>query len=140
MPSSWIDNTGAYDSNIVDSTEMVCYADPSSSYSSTAFGHTMYSDAIQLRCYATSYSDIAKQCIDSYGDSTYSKPDSEETTFNGNKCYIITTSVPKDDLYLCNIVLDRDGNGKATVLFTIQGKQSTIETVLGYAASWSKTK
>ena len=137
VPSNWIDETSTLDPNIVDSTDMVYYADPSSEYTSSAFSHFMFSRAVQMRVYPTSYTDIAQQALTEYnGNPIYSAPDSMETTYNGHSCYLITTTVQEDGLAIGDLVIDRDGDGRAAMRMTFFGTPSTIEDVLGYASTW----
>ena len=138
VPSSWVDRTSDLDSRTVDSAKIVYYVDPSTEYTSGTFYTYMFSQAIQMAVYPTSYSEIANTVANRLSSGAeYSNVDRKDTTFAGRNATIITSEVPGDGILTCDIVIDRDGDGHAAVDITLQGTPSSIETVLGYASTWT---
>ena len=136
VPSNWENRVTDYDKDIAEDTEMVYYCDPDSEYASKTFGHFMFARAIQLRYYPASYRQVSRQVLESYDDENYDEVDSEETTFNGLDCFVINARVKDDNLDVRNIVIDRENQGETTILLTLQGTPSTVDTVSEYASSW----
>lgn len=140
VPSSWVDRSSDYDGSLIIDTGMEYYVDPDSEYTSSALGHFNFSRAIQLRAYDMAYDDVAQQVIASYDDDLFGDVEYETDSMSGQKCYIVTSSIPEDGLVLVNIVLDRNGSGNSTILFTLQGTPNSIGTVMGYVSSWTLTR
>lgn len=138
VPSSWENRTSDYRSELVDDTGLVFYVDPSTEYTSGTLGHYSFAQSIELRMYPASYQEAAMNVADGWDIAGYyGAIDSENTTFNGHNATVLTTSIPDDGVYICYIEVDRDGDGNATVEIRCQGTPSTIQTVLGYAGTWS---
>lgn len=138
VPSDWKDRTSDFDSNLVSDTALVYYVDPTSEYTSSALTKFNFAQAIQMRALPTSYAQAAYDLAQNWeAQDIYADVDSEETTFNGHKATIITSTIPEDGLYLCDIVIDRDDNGHSAVVIMTQATPSSMEAVLGYAATWS---
>lgn len=138
VPSSWVDRTSDLDSRMVDSAKIVYYVDPSTEYTSGTFYSYMFSQAIQMAVYNTSYTDIANTVVNRLSSGAeYTNVDRQDATFAGKKAAIITSEVPGDGILTCDIVVDRDGDGRTAVDITLQGTPSSIETVLGYASTWT---
>ena len=138
VPSTWVDRTSDLDSRTVDSAKIVYYVDPSTEYTSGTFYSYMFAQAIQMAVYPTSYTEIANTVANRLSSgSEYSNVDRQDTNFAGRNATIITSEVPGDGILTCDIVIDRDGDGHAAVDITLQGTPSSIETVLGYASTWT---
>ena len=138
VPGTWVDRTSDYDERTVEDTAMVYYVNPDSEYTSGALGHFAFSQSIMMRVYPTSYQEITDSVLAGYeDDDMFGETDSGEYKMGSRSCYLVTTSIPEDGVYICNLIIDRDNDDHACVLMTITGTPSTIEESLAYAATWT---
>lgn len=138
IPSDWKDRSGDYDENLIDDTDLVYYVDPTTEYTSGALSHFSFSQSVEMRVYPASYDMVANDTMSEWeAQGIYDDIDSETTTFNGHAATVMTCTIPEDGVYVCDVAIDRDDDGHATVLIKAQGTPSNIESVLGYVSTWS---
>ena len=141
VPASWEDHTNDLGSETIDAYAAVYYVDPSTKYSSTSLGHDSYAKAIQLTVAPTSYKDTANQIISGFKQNTemFSGTDASEIQVDGKNAILITTLMTKDKLQLATIVIDRDGDGHASVGITMNCgmDQAAATEVLAIAKTWT---
>lgn len=138
VPSSWQNRASDLPDELVSEYNVVYYADPDTEYTSGALSHFSFAQSIELLGpYPTSYDEAAYNATQALtNEGIYGDIDTEEGTFNGHAATVLTTTIPEDGVYVCYIEAD-DGTGHGTVEIICQGTPSTIETVLGYASTWS---
>lgn len=137
IPSAWIDTSSLLDPTVVADYDIVQYADPNTRYTSAALNSVAYSSCIRMQQFSASPDDIAKQVVSTYESSDmYGDVTTQKTSFNGHEATIIGSQLTKDNLTLTDIVIDKNGDGKACVLITVQSMPTNIEDALGYTSSW----
>ena len=140
VPKSWTDRSSDLQSGMIDSYSMVYYANPSTEFTSAAKAHFDFAQSVQMSLRPASYKDVAQTFIDKYKkDGIYGDTTSEEGKYNGKNAIVVSTSVPDDNLMVCTIVIDRDGDGKGAVALEMNcgASQAQAEEVLKYASTWT---
>lgn len=142
VPKSWVDRTSDVDPRMVDSYRTVYYADPDSEFTSAVLGHFAFSRSIEMTNRPTSYTDVAKGIVDKAkaDTSTYGDVTTEEIKINGHSAILIATSMPDDNLAMCSIVIDRDGDGRSAVTLAMNCGPldgDSYQEVLQSASTWT---
>ena len=138
IPGGWIDTSQFLDAKKVKEYDVVQYADNTTAYTSKALKGDAYSSSIRVQQYPASYEAVAEQIVKTYEKSPlYSSISSEKKTFNGHKAAAVSSKLTDDNLMLTDIAIDKNNDGKACVLITVQAMPNDYEKVLGYAESWS---
>lgn len=134
---TWQDATSALDPQTVHDYAAVYYVDPDSQYDSTVLGQASYGRSVTMAAYSTPYDEVKENLIKSYNeDSMYSDVESEETTLNGCDAYLVMASIPDDEVYVFDVLVNK-GDG-TTVLITLQTTpdDDSVNMVLDYGATW----
>ena len=138
VPGGWIDTSRFLDAAKVKEYDVVQYADNTTAYTSKALKGDAYSSSIRIQQYPAAYSAVAEQIVKTYEESPlYSSISSESKTFNGHKATVVNSKLTDDNLMLTDIAIDKNNDGKACVLITVQAMPNDFEKVLDYAESWS---
>lgn len=138
VPGGWIDTSRFLDAKKVSEYDIAQYADNTTAYTSKALKGDAYSSSIRIQQYPASYGAVAEQIVKTYEESPlYSSISSESKTFNGHKATVVSSKLTDDNLMLTDIAIDKNNDGKACVLITVQAMPDDFEKVLGYAESWS---
>lgn len=142
VPATWVDRTSQdIDQRMIDSTAALYYVDPGTEFTSATLSHYAFAKSVTLTVQPADIETIANTYITKYsGDSAgYSDVDIDEGTVNGHDAVLITAFMPDDGVQVMTLVLDRDGDGTASV--AIEANCGTTEAsatkVLGYIRTWS---
>ena len=138
VPGGWIDTSRFLDAAKVKEYDVVQYADNTTAYTSKALKGDAYSSSIRIQQYPAAYSAVAEQIVKTYEESpctARSAPRARHST--GIRLPSSTPKLTDDNLMLTDIAIDKNNDGKACVLITVQAMPNDFEKVLDYAESWS---
>lgn len=141
VPSAWVDRVQDLDPKVAAATQAVYFADPESEYLSGAQSHFAFAKSIQMSVESASYLSVSSRIAATYQGDDYGETTDESFTVGGRNGVLLVSSIPKDNVNVATIVIDRDGDDKTTVVLTLNcGSMDDVEAateVLSYAAKWT---
>ena len=141
VPTTWTDRSGDLDPGRVSSNSTVYFVDPSTEFTSPTRGKFDFAKSIAMDAEEGSYKTAAAEVaagheVDSYGETTTS-----ELSIGGRNAMLVVSSIPKDNLNIASILIDRDGDEKNTVRLTLNcgaaDSTTAASEVLSYVSKWT---
>ena len=142
VASDWKDMTSTLDERIVDSTDAVYIADPTTEYTSAQQSHFAFSTSIKMEVFPVGFADRGTELQNTYSSDAegYTKPTWSAVKLDGHNAAMITTHSLIDNTDIVHLVVDRDDTGSTCVVITATMMPSTAEKVMGYVSGWTSKK
>lgn len=140
VPKSWTDRGSDLDPALVSTYAATYWADASTEFTSGVKGKFDFAKSVQLACPGGSYKAVASQKAAEFQGSEYGETTDGEISVGGCKAVIVVSTIPKDNVNIATVCIDRDNDEKNCVTITFNagtiGDQKATEELLSYVRTW----